>query len=112
MLSRPLPTLVDNSDDGGIRFVFGVACCAVPGAFPGRETRHQNVTGGSKPTVDWHDRVVLYPPLWSLSIRVFLLPSQEICDCSQNNLDIQEERPVFDIVEVVAGTLFDTRITA
>ncbi len=33
--------------DGDIRFVFGVACCAVPGAFPERETRHQNVTGGT-----------------------------------------------------------------
>ena len=63
VLSRALPTLVSNYDDGDIRFVFGVACCAVPGAFPGRETRHQNVTGGSKPTVDWHDRLVLYPPL-------------------------------------------------
>jgi len=58
-----------NSDrrDDDIRFVFGVACCAVPGAFPERETRHQNVTGGASTMADWLSRGCIIHPL---SVRV------------------------------------------
>jgi hypothetical protein len=56
--------------DDVFRFVFGVACCAVPGAFPGRETRHQNVTGGSITVADWLDRGgIIHPHHYQVNTR-------------------------------------------
>jgi hypothetical protein len=56
--------------DDVFRFVFGVACCAVPGAFPGRETRHQNVTGGPNTVADWLDRGgIIHPCPYHVNTR-------------------------------------------
>lgn len=58
-LARPTSSSPRGTSVPRRRFPLGVRCCVlrVSGAFPKRETRNPNVTGGANDMVDWLDRV-------------------------------------------------------